>query len=445
MIVFRYILVLILIVPASTLLAQSKQQRIQDNWHQWRGPHNTGVSTTAAPPLRWSETENIQWKSPIEGNGTSTPIIWGNRVFLLTAINTGIVDPSLPKPEDQPMRAFGIKHPNTQYKWVVICLNRETGKELWRRTAAQKVPHEGHHSDNNYASASPVVAGGQIYCWFGSAGLYVYKLDGTPVWSRDLGKVYMGAALGEGCSPVVHGNRGIIVRDQQRQSSIEVLDTSNGKTVWRSDREEGNAWATPAIAQYNDSVQVITCASNYVRSYNLEDGDLIWQCSGLTGNATPCPIVEGDRVLVMTGYKGHSAMSLPITETGDISDSDKIHWTHDRGTPYVPSPVLLNGTLFFNQSNTGIWTSLESRSGKIVLERTRLPGIAKIYASPIAAGGHLYVTGIDGLTLVLRPDTSLQVVASNKLNDTVISSASFAGKQLFLRGDKYLYCISETP
>jgi outer membrane protein assembly factor BamB len=147
----------------------------------------------------------------------------------------------------------------------------------------------------------------------------------------------------------------------------------------------------------------------------------------------------------MTGYKGHSAMSLPITETGDLSDSDKIIWTHDRGTPYVPSPVLLDGTLLFNQSNSGIWTALDASSGKVVLERTRLPGISKIYASPVVAQGHVYVTGIDGLTLILKPGKGLHVVAFNKLNDTFSSSASIAGKQLFLRGNKHLYCIAETP
>ena len=439
--VFKHILVLSLLSPLAILSAQSPQ----DNWHQWRGPNNTGVSTTATPPVKWSETENLQWKVAIDGKGSSTPIVWENRVFILTAINTEIVDPKLPKPEDQPMRVFGIKHPNTQYQWVVICLDRETGNEQWRRTAVQRVPHEGHHGDNNYASASPVVANGKVYCWFGSAGLFVYELDGTPVWNRDLGKVYMGAALGEGCSPVVHGNRVIIVRDQQRQSTIEVLDAKNGKTIWKKNREEGNTWATPAIAEYNGKVQVITCASNYVRSYDLENGDLVWKCSGLTGNATPCPIVEDNRVLVMTGYTGHSAMSLPITEIGDLSNSDKIFWTHDRGTPYVPSPVLLEGTLLFNQSNSGIWTALDSSSGKVVLDRTRLPGISKIYASPVVAQGYVFVTGIDGLTVVLKPGRELHVVASNKLNDTFSSSAAIAGKQLFLRGNRHLYCISETP
>ena len=205
-----------------------------NNWSQWRGPEANGVSRTAKPPIRWSESKNIKWKVAIDGNGGSTPIVWGNKVFLLTAINTGKVDPSLPKPEDQPKRVFGIKYPNTTYQFVVLCLDRSTGKELWRRIATEQIPHEGHHGHNDFASASPTTDGERLYCWFGSAGMYCYDLNGKVLWRRDLGKAYVGASLGEGCSPVVHDGKVVIVRDHARQSSIEVLDA---KTVKRCGRK----------------------------------------------------------------------------------------------------------------------------------------------------------------------------------------------------------------
>ena len=194
-----------------------------NNWHHWRGPDANGVSTTAKPPVQWSPTNNIQWKVPVEGNGSSTPIIWGNKLFVLTAINTGEVDPGLPRPEDQPKRVFGITHPNTSYELVVLCLDRSTGKVLWRQLATKLIPHEGTHGDNNFASASPTTDGNRLYCWFGSAGLFCFDLDGNKVWERKLGKIKMGASLGEGCSPVVHDDKIVIVRDHSRQSSIEVL------------------------------------------------------------------------------------------------------------------------------------------------------------------------------------------------------------------------------
>ena len=437
------IVLLLYLAVVPVLSIQPSDLYSAEDWLQWRGMNNTGVADGSKPPEVWSEEQNIRWKVAIDGNGSSTPIISGKRVFLLTAIDTGIVDPSLPKPEDQPMRIFGIKHPNTEHQYVVICLDRDSGKELWREVAIQKVPHEGTHGDNDFASASPVVADGKLYAWFGSAGMYCYDLDGKLQWSRDLGLAKMGASLGEGCSPVVHDGRVIIVRDHQGQSSIEALDAQSGKTIWKKHRKEGNAWATPVIARHDGKTQVITCASNYVRAYDLQDGSVIWQCSGLTGNATPCPILDGKHVLVMSGYQGHSAMRIAITATGDISNSGKVLWKQERGTPYVPSPVLMNGLLFFNQSNQGIWTVLDAKSGEVVMDRTRLPGISNMYSSPISANGKIYVTGRDGLTLVLNPGKTLDVIHRNRLDERFDSSPAIAGDELYLRGENFLYCIAK--
>ncbi len=412
-----------------------------NNWHQWRGPEANGVSRTAKPPLQWSEEKNIKWKVAIDGNGSSTPIVWGRKVFLLTAINTGKIDPSLPKPEDQPKRVFGITHPNTAYQFVVLCLDRENGKELWRRMATEKIPHEGHHRDNNFASASPTTDGERLYCWFGSAGLFCYDLNGKKLWERDLGKSYVGASLGDGCSPVLHDGKLVIVRDHARQSSIEVLDAKSGETLWKKDRDEPNAWATPRVIEHSGKTQVITTASNMVRSYDLNDGDIIWQCSGLTGNVTPCPIIDGDVVVCMSGYEGYSLLALPLNARGDISNSDKIVWSKDKGTPYVPSPVLYDKMLFFTQSNQAILTVVDSRTGETLLKRSRIPGLSNIYSSPVGADGRVYFTGRDGVTVVLKRSNELQVLATNKLDDEFNASPAIVGRQLFLRGRKSLYCL----
>ena len=432
-----------LLCLAIQLQAQSFDEAKSENWNQWRGPEANGVSRTATPPIKWGEEKNIQWKVAIDGNGSSTPIIWDHKVFLLTAIDTGKVDPSLPKPEDQPKRMFGITHPNTVYEFAVLCLDRDSGKELWRRTATQRIPHEGHHSDNNFASASPMTDGERLYCWFGSAGLFCYDLNGKKLWDRDLGKVLMEASLGEGCSPVAQDGKLVIVRDQQRQSYIETLDAKTGETLWKADRNEPGAWATPVIVEHRGTTQVVTSASNKVRSYDLNDGRVIWQCGGLTGNVIPSPVVDDHVVYCMSGYDGYSLLALPLSASGDISNSDTIVWRKHRGTPYIPSPLLYDGMLYFNQSNQAILSCLDARTGSTNLDRVRLPGIFNIYASSVGADGHVYVTGRNGTTLVLRRSKELRILATNKLDDSINASPALAGNQLFLRGNEFLYCIAE--
>ena len=415
-----------------------------DNWHRWRGPNANGVSDSAIPPIKWSEDENVKWKVAIDGRGTSTPIIWGDKVFVLTAVKTDVKDTSIPDPEDQPKtNFFDIKRPNVQRAFVVLCLNRNTGEEIWRKTATTKVPHQGVHNDNDFASASPTTDGKHLYCWFGSAGLFCYDLSGEKVWERDLGEAEMGSSLGEGCSPALYEDKLVVVRDHAGQSTIEVLDSQTGETIWKKDRDEGNAWATPLVIKHSGNVQVITAASNFVRSYDLSSGDIIWQCSGLTGNATPCPVIDGDYVICMSGYKGYAAMAIPMTETGDISGSDKILWTTDRGTPYVPSPLLYDGLLYFNQSNQSIVTCLNSRTGEVAFGPKRIGQLKNIYASPVGASGRVYITGRTGTTVVMERSNEPKVIATNKLDERFDASPALAGNQLFLRGANYLYCIEE--
>ena len=430
-------------LPLCHAHADQFEEAKPNNWHHWRGPDANGVSTTAKPPVQWSPTNNIQWKMPVEGNGSSTPIIWGNKLFILTAINTGEVNPTLPRPEDQPKRVFGITHPNTSYEFVVLCLDRHTGKVLWRQTATKLIPHEGAHRDNNFASASPTTDGERLYCWFGSAGLFCYDLNGKKLWDRKLGQVKMGAYVGEGCSPVIHDGKLVIVRDHQKQSTIEVLNAKTGEPIWKKNRAEGNNWATPAIVRHGGKTQVITTASGKVRSYDLANGDLIWQCAGLTGNAIPCPVVENGVVFCMSGYSGYSLLALPLTARGDITGTDKILWRKNRGTPYVPSPVLYDGLLFYSQSNQALLTITDAKTGETHLDRERLRDVSNVYSSLVGGGGKVYITGRNGVTLVLKRAKKLEVLAQNKLNDRLDASPALAGNQLFIRGRSFLYCIRE--
>ena len=430
-------------LPLGQGLADQFEEAKPNNWHHWRGPDANGVSITAKPPVQWSPTNNIQWKFPIEGKGSSTPIIWENKLFLLTSVNTGEVDPTLPRPEDQPKRIFGITHPNTFYEFVVLCLDRNTGNMLWSRLATRRIPHEGTHGDNDFASASPTTDGERLYCWFGSAGLFCFDLDGNKLWDTDLGKAHVSASLGEGSSPVVHNGKLVIVRDHKRQSTIQVLNAKTGKLLWKVNRNEGNTWATPAVVKAGGKTQVITTASGKIRSYDLYTGKVIWKSTGLTGNAIPCPVVECDVVYCMSGYKGYSLMAIPLDARGDISGSDKILWTKKRGTPYVPSPLLYDGLLIYTQSNQALYSAVNAQNGKTYIDRQRLKGLSNIYGSPVGGAGRIYLTDRSGTTLVLKRSRELNILARNQLGEQAVSSPALVGNQLFLRGRKHLHAISQ--
>jgi small GTP-binding protein len=256
-----------------------------------------------------------------------------------------------------------------------------------------------------------------------------------------LGEAKVGSSLGEGCSPVLHGGKLVIVRDHAGQSTIEVLDTRTGNTLWKRQRDEDNAWATPRIIEHSGKTQIITAASGFVRSYDLESGEVIWKCSGLTGNVIPCPLVDGDYVICMSGYQGYSAMAIPMTETGDISGSEKIRWATNRDTPYIPSPLLYDGLLYFNKSNQSIWTCLDSKTGEVLFGPERIGQLSNVYASPVGASGRVYMVGRGGATLVLKRSRQLQVIATNQLDERFDASPAVTGNQLFLRGARFLYCI----
>lgn len=423
-------------------LAADFDEMKSHNWHQWRGPDASGVAIDAEPPVEWSEETGIQWKVDIEGLGNSTPIIWGDRVFVLTAIDTGRVQPGLTPPSEQPKRKFGITYPNTFYQYVVLCLDRRTGDELWRRVAAERVPEEGHHGDNSFATASPTTDGERLYVCFGSAGLYCYDLDGNLLWDWNPGSVKTRLSFGEGSSPVVYGDRLIFVRDQEEQSFIVALNAKTGKDVWRRDRDEPSGWSTPLVIERAGRTQVITNGKVRVRSYDLDDGELIWECGGQVSNVTPSPVADDNTVFCMSGYRGSALYALPLDQSGDLTDSAAITWKKTRGTPYVPSPLLYGGRLYFNRSNSSAMTCLDAATGEEALEPVRLPGIRGLYASPVAAAGRVYFVGRRGTTLVLEHGTEFNVLAQNSLDDHFDASPAIVGDQLFLRGKSTLYCVA---
>jgi len=414
------------------------------NWSQFRGPQANGVAPQSNPPTEWSETKNVRWKVAVPGLGSSTPIIWNDKVFLLTAIETDRVGENAVKPEDQPKRQFGIVFPHKIHQFAVLCLDRKTGKTLWQQTATEAVPHEGVHPDNDFASASPITDGERLYVPFGSRGIYAYDLDGKLLWKRDLGRMQIKVSFGEGSSPALYRDLLIVPWDHEGESFIIALDTKTGETRWKTARDEKTAWATPLVVETDKGAQVVTNASAKVRSYDALTGELLWECGGQVGNVTPSPVSNGELVFCMSGFRGNALYALPLNERGDLTDTDKIAWKSDRGTPYIPSPLLYGNRLWFSQGNEGIVSCLDANSGKPIIERTRMPGIAKIYSSPVGASDRVYFTSRDGVTLVVKNSDEFEVLAENKLEgEQFDASPAIAGDELFIRSQTHLYCIGQ--
>jgi outer membrane protein assembly factor BamB len=412
------------------------------NWHHWRGPNADGSAPAADPPVEWDGAtgRNIKWKAPLPGKGSASPIVWGDRVFVLTAVETDRQAKPEELPKVDPRFQTRTSPPKNFYKFVVLCFDRATGKPLWEKVAAEKVPHEGHHNTHSYAAGSPATDGERLYVAFGSFGVYCYDLAGNPLWSRDLGRINSRLGWGEAVTPVVHGDNLLLNWDQEADSALYCLDAKTGQTRWRAARDEATSWNTPLVVEYGSRTQVILNGATRVRSHDLKTGEVVWSAPGTTVNPIPSPARVGDSVVVMGGYKGSRAMAVPLDAKGDLT-GDKLLWTHTRGTPYVPSPALVGDKLYFTEANAAVLTVLDAKSGQPVIDRERLPGVSGFYGSPVYAGGRVYFVDRQGTGLVVEPGAGLEVLATNKLGDNVDASPAAVGKQLFVRGEKFLWCI----
>jgi outer membrane protein assembly factor BamB len=447
-------------------LTSAAQANPNSNWHQWRGPFATGVAPEGNPPVTWSETENVQWKYQIPGFGTSTPIVWGDRVFILTAIpvSEAASDPAptaaapasgaeaaAQATEERPRRGprpgggggFGSQTPSQAYQFAVIAVDRQSGTALWQQVARQVIPHEGHHRDHGYASFSPVTDGEHLFAYFGSRGLHAYDLQGNKKWEKDFGQMRTRNAFGEGGSIALHGDTLIVNWDHEGDDFVAALDKRTGHELWRQPRDEISTWSTPLVVTYDGKPQVVINATTRIRSYDLATGELIWECGGMTQNVIPTPVTDSNLLYALSGFRGNALLAIRLGRTGDLTDSDAIAWRHNRHTPYVPSPLLYENRLYFFSGNTGMLSIFNAQTGDPVVEAERISNLPGVYASPVAAAGRVYLVGREGQTVVLKQSDTLETLASNRLDDRFDASGAIVGRQLFLRGHQHLYCLAE--
>lgn len=430
------------------------------NWQMWRGRNNSGMAAGTAPTT-WSADKNIKWTADIPGLGHSTPLVWDDRIFVTTAVpteslaaaaerNAQIAREGAAEVGQRGVRrrragrsagtAAGVEH-----RFLVLAIDRETGRRIWERNPTTTRPHEGYHRRyGSFASPSPVTDGERLYAPFGSRGLYTYDLDGNLLWEKDFGvPMRMAGTFGEGRSPALHGETLLLVFDQQGQSFISALDKRTGKQLWRRDRDERSSWSQPLITEFDGRTQAIISASGKIRSYDLETGDVIWECAGLGSNVIPAVIRDGEIIYAMSGHRDPNLLAIRLGGEGDITDSDHVIWTNQRGNAYTPSAVLNEGILYV-VTDRGLISAFDAKTGEPHYQQQRLPNPYSLKASPVGADGRLYVATEQGDVVVVKMGQAYEVVAINPIDgETFIGSPVIADGEIYLRGRNTLYAVSD--
>ncbi len=396
---------------------------LADNWAHWRGPTGNGVATTGTPPTSWSPTKNIKWKTAIPGRGSGSPVVWGDQVFVVTAV---------PNPRIQSTLRFKL-----------LSYDRNTGKKLWEQTAAVAVPHQGTHSTNGFASASPCTDGKHVYAHFGSRGLFCYTMAGKLVWKReDFGRMVTRNSFGEGSSPTLVNDWILVPWDHEGPSSLYALDKMTGKTIWKTDRDEPTCWATPLVVQHKGEQQVVMNGQTNARGYDLKTGKELWRCAGQTQRPVASAVSIDGLAIVGSGFRGSYMGAFQLDGRGDLEGSDSVTWTIQRDTPDIASPILSDGRVYFHKGKTGLLSCVDAKTGNPHYTTRRVSGINSTYASPVASGGFVFLTGRSGTTVVIKDSNEFQIVATNSVGEGVDTTPAPVDDQLFIRGEKNLFCIA---
>ncbi len=421
--------------------------KAQDNWPQFRGADSRGVASGSNLPDHWSTTENVAWKKDIPGRGWSSPIVWGDRVFLTTVINTG--------KSEEPKKGlyFGgdrPKAPEAVHQWKIICLDLKTGDIRWERLVHEGKPETPIHLKSSYASETPVTDGERVYCSFGNVGVFCFDLDGKELWKHKVKSHAMRLGWGTASSPTIHQGRIYLVNDNDQESSLLALNAKSGEEVWRVPREEKSNWATPFIWQNDQRTEIVTPGTGKVRSYDLE-GKLLWSLKGMSSITIATPYEHNGLLYLSSGYV--LDLSRPIYAirpgaAGDISlqagktSNEFIAWSQPKSAPYNPSTIIADNRLFVLY-DMGMVSCLQSSDGTELFSRQRLPNGHAFTSSPWAYGGKVFFLNEDGVTFVLKSGDQFELLHTNSLadDDMCMATPAIAGDRLLIRTAARVYCI----
>src|SRR5882724_7750816 len=418
-----------------------------DHWPQFRGPDSLGVVEDPALPDKWSSTENVAWKVEIPGVGWSSPIVWGDRVFVTSVISSADVE----KPKKGLYFGGERKPPSDEHRWMVYAVDFQTGKILWQQEAHRGVPPGSRHLKNSYASETPVTDGERVYAYFGNVGLFAYDMKGKLVWSKPSTFVRTRFGWGTAASPVVHQGRIYVVNDNDDKSYVAALDKKTGDVIWRVEREEKTNWSTPYIWEHNGKTEIVTTGTGRVRSYDL-DGRLLWQFGGMSSIVIPTPFSSHGMLYLTSGYVGDQNRPVYVVKPGAQGDlslapgetsNAGIAWYQPQAGPYNTSPIVY-GDIYYTLLDRGFLTAHDARTGKEIYGKVRIdPAAGAFTASPWAANGKLFLLSEDGDTFVVEAGNEFKLVGKNSLDEMCMSTPAIYKSSLLIRTASKLYKISK--
>jgi outer membrane protein assembly factor BamB len=420
------------------------------SWPSFRGPQASGVADGQHLPDRWDPNtgEHILWRTPIPGIAHASPVVWGNRVFVTTAISSdprAMFKPGVPEPESSTDRS--------RHKWVLYALDKHSGTIAWERVAFEGAPRDRRHLKSTYANATPATDGRIVVAWFGSQGVYAYDMNGAPVWQVDLGRIDMGAygipnyEWGPASSPVIWNDLVLLQCDTQADSFVLALDAATGQTVWKADRVELSSWGTPTVVTTPSGPELVTNASNYIRGYDPGNGRELWRLGGSSQLTAPTPFLAGGLIVVASGRAPERPLfAIRPGGRGDITlkegatSSDTIAWSRPGRGSYMPTPVAYQGILYV-LANNGVFDAYDLQTGAEIY-RERLTHIGSGFsASPVAADGRLYLTSEDGEMLVVAAGREFRLIARNNMGELLMATPALSEGVMYVRSAATLFAI----
>jgi len=437
----------ITVVAAVVFLSSTIGSTSAGNWPQWRGPEGQGISAEKGLPDEWSASKNIKWKTPIAGRGHSSPIIWGNKIFLTTALDGEVIPGAKPGVTHKMSDGSDFVHPDAvgadrKHTFKVISLDRETGKILWERVAYEGAVADSRHLKASFASSTPATDGKYVFAFFGTEGLYAYDYKGNLVWKQNLGTLGT-ASVGYGVSPILFKDLVIMQCDDSGgKSFIAAFDKKTGKQAWRRERKVDITWSSPVLVRAGNRTELIASAAEAIIAYDPATGKELWRHKGLESNAVPTPVVLNDLVVLTSGAPKKVVLALKAGGSGDVTGTPQLVWSYNKGTAYVPSPILYGDYLYLMTGN-GTISCLQARTGKLEYEGARVPKPTMFMASPVAYEGKILLTSEDGDTFVVKAGPKHEVLRTNSLGEPVYASPAIADGKIFIRGEQNMYCIGE--
>jgi outer membrane protein assembly factor BamB len=434
----------LLLCALVALIASSRI--VASDWPQWRGVGGQGISDERDVVTEWSPTTNVLWKTAIEGRGHSSPIVSRGRIFLTTSVKGEHV-PGRKAPVHLGFdRKPGYVHPDSvdvdyAHTLKVLAIDAASGKVVWSRTAYDGVMADDRHRKNTYASSTMTTDGTWVYAFFESAGVFAYDFEGTLQWQKSLGDIIK-AGLGPGSSPIIHEQLLILQCDQEMGdgSFLVALNRVTGAEVWRATRTTRRSWATPILARAGNRVELVTAGAEHIVAYDPNTGRELWRANGVESHPIPSFVTGHGLVFATAGSAAKRALAIKLGGSGDLTNSPAVVWRYNKGTAYVPSPLLHDKYLYL-MTDTGIITCLDALTGTVVYEGGRVPVPATFTASPVTVNNLLLLTSEDGDTFVVRSGPTHAIIRTNSVAEPVYASPAIADGRIFIRGDRHLFAI----